>query len=52
MKSGKTKRKYFRKCGCCNRKFEQSEMVRTEESLNGWLCWDCLLEYSPNYEEF
>lgn len=37
----KKKRKYIRKCGVCGIRFEQSEMIRTEASPNGWLCCDC-----------
>ena len=37
----KKKRKYNRKCGVCGIKFEQSEMIRTNESPNGWMCHDC-----------
>lgn len=32
------KRKYYRKCGDCGCRHEQSEMVRTRFSDNGWLC--------------
>ena len=39
--SRKGKRKYYRKCGICGERHEQSEMVRTVESPNGWLCFDC-----------
>lgn len=38
------KRKYIRKCGECGEKHEQSEMVRTRLSDNGWLCRDCYYE--------
>ena len=34
-------RKYFRKCGKCGDRHEQSEMIRTKISSNGWLCADC-----------
>jgi hypothetical protein len=37
----KKKRKYIRKCGVCGIRFEQSEMIRTEASPNGWMCYDC-----------
>ncbi len=37
----KKKRKYFRKCGICGERLEQSKMVRTDDSPNGWLCADC-----------
>jgi NAD-dependent SIR2 family protein deacetylase len=41
---GKTKkRKYYRKCGECGNRQEQSYMVRVkpEYSDNGWLCREC-----------
>ena len=37
----KKKRKYIRKCGICGIRLEQSEMIRTEASPNGWVCHDC-----------
>lgn len=43
------KRKYFRECGVCGQRHEQSEMIRTDESPNGWVCRDC---YSRIYPEF
>ena len=39
--TNKKKRKYIRKCGVCGVKFEQSEMIRTDVSPNGWMCYDC-----------
>ena len=36
------KRKYFRKCGFCGSRHEQSDMVRTDHSPNGWICRECL----------
>lgn len=35
------KRKYFRKCGYCGRRLEQSHMIRTDIVRNGWLCKEC-----------
>ena len=35
------KRKYYRKCGVCGERNEQSNMVRTNESPNGWMCINC-----------
>ena len=35
------KKKYFRRCGCCGDKIEQSGIIRNERSPNGWLCKDC-----------
>jgi len=46
--SSQPKRKYYRKCGVCGRKHEQSDMVRTDLSPNGWLCHDC---YTAEYLE-
>ncbi|WP_191396150.1 hypothetical protein [Flavonifractor sp. An306] len=43
------KRKYFRKCGVCGERHEQSEMHRTEQSPNGWLCAHCLARIHPEY---
>lgn len=37
----KKKRLYFRKCGVCGNRYEQSEMIRTNESDNGWMCDIC-----------
>lgn len=37
----KKKRKYFRKCGLCGKRAEQSEMIRDNGSPNGWFCRDC-----------
>ncbi len=37
----KKKRKYIRKCGLCGERFEQSEMIRDDDSPNGWFCADC-----------
>ena len=36
-------RKYYRKCGCCGVRQEQSDMIRVgnEYSYNGWLCESC-----------
>ena len=44
------KRKYYRKCGVCNEQHEQSEMIRTENSPNGWICKDCYYEKHLEYE--
>ena len=39
----KPKRKYYKKCGCCGIRQEQSDMVRVKDeySANGWLCQSC-----------
>ena len=46
----KKKRKYFRKCGVCADRHEQSEMVRTNNSPNGWICTECQHKLHPEYE--
>lgn len=46
----KKKRKYYRKCGICGDRYEQSEMLRTNNSPNGWLCWDCNNIVEPEYD--
>ena len=50
------KRKYYRKCGDCGKRFEQSLMIRTKRSINGWLCTDCYVDRQiaehPEYDEF
>jgi predicted RNA-binding protein YlxR (DUF448 family) len=46
----KKKRKYFRKCGICGQRHEQSDMVRTNESPNGWICIKCWSDLYPKYE--
>lgn len=47
----KKKRKYYRKCGVCGDRYEQSEMLRTDNSPNGWLCFDCHNAKHPEYED-
>lgn len=46
----KKKRKYYRKCGICGKRDEQSNMVRTDESPNGWLCQQCYEESIVAYD--
>lgn len=46
------KRKYFRKCGICGERHEQSEMIRTNNSPNGWICWECYNFNEHCYEDF
>lgn len=46
----KKKRKYYRKCGICGERHEQSEMIRTDESPNGWMCLDCHNIEFPEYD--
>ena len=50
----KKKRKYYRKCGACGERHEQSEMYRDRGSPNGWLCQICHQEKHTEYyiEEF
>jgi predicted RNA-binding protein YlxR (DUF448 family) len=46
------KRKYFRKCGVCGSRHEQSNMIRTNLSPNGWICVDCYItEHSEYFDE-
>lgn len=47
----KKKRKYYRKCGVCGERYEQSEMIRTNNSPNGWLCFDCHNTEHPEYDD-
>jgi len=35
------KRKYYRRCGICGDRDEQSNMYRDDGSPNGWLCLSC-----------
>lgn len=46
----KIKRKYYRKCGLCGERHEQSEMIRTDCSPNGWICKECKWKEHPEYE--
>lgn len=46
----KKKRKYFRKCGICGDRHEQSEMIRDNSSPNGWICEDCYHEANEEQE--
>ena len=43
-------RKYYRKCGICGCRLKQSEMIRSNESPNGWLCEDCNISLHPEYD--
>lgn len=43
-------RKYFRKCGICGERYEQSDMIRTNCSPNGWLCIKCHIREHPEYD--
>lgn len=44
------KRKYYRKCGVCGERHEQSEMIRSNESPNGWICTECISNLHPEYD--
>lgn len=46
----KKKRKYYRKCGICGERHEQSEMVRTDCSPSGWICLNCHSAEHPEYD--
>ena len=35
MPTTNKKRKYYRKCGVCGERYEQFEMIRTNQSPNG-----------------
>ena len=50
MNKPKKKRKYFRKCGVCGDRYEQSEMIRTYKSPNGWICTECQQKIHPECE--
>lgn len=41
IKRSQKGRKYYRKCGICGQRDEQSNMIRTYEVDNGWCCVDC-----------
>lgn len=47
-KKNNKSRKYYRKCGECGSRHEQSEMIRTDLSDNGWLCQECY--YNNDYD--
>ena len=44
-------RKYYRACGICGERCDQSDMVRTDESPTGWLCVDCHMAQHLEYDE-
>lgn len=44
------KRKYYRKCGYCGKRQEQSNMVRTNIVKNGWLCKECYHGEEPHFD--
>ena len=46
----KKKRKYYRKCGLCGDRHEQSKMIRTYNSPNGWICIESQKQKHPEYE--
>jgi hypothetical protein len=43
------KRKYYRKCGYCGKRFEQKFMVRTGVVKGGWLCKECYCSEEPYF---
>lgn len=47
----KPKRKYYRKCGLCGNRQEQSDMIRVknEVSENGWACRLCFQDLARKY---
>lgn len=51
----KPKRKYFRKCGVCDVKAQQSKLIRVSPQIspNGWICADCLeeIESEPLFDD-
>lgn len=48
------RRKYYRKCGNCGKRNEQSFMKRVsnEYSNNGWLCEECYVECCLTQEDY
>lgn len=44
------KRNYYRKCGICGERHEQSEMVRDYGSSSGWICLACHMNLHPEYD--
>lgn len=51
QKASTKRRKYYRKCGICGERYEQSEMVRNSRASSGWLCVDCHMSKSIGYDE-
>ena len=45
----KRARKYYRKCGVCGARYEQSDMYRDEGSMSGWLCPQCFVAKHIEY---
>ena len=52
--SGKTldkkKRRYIRRCGVCGERYDQRDMIRDNNSSNGWICHDCHAIKHPEYD--
>lgn len=44
------KGKYYRRCGICGKRYEQSEMIRTNILRSGWICNDCFNAEHPEYD--
>ena len=52
MDSRNKERKYYRICGICGKRFEQSDGVRDDGSDTGWICDECHDELHPEYEDW
>lgn len=50
-KSSAKRRKYYRRCGICGERYEQSEMMRDSRASSGWLCVDCHMSKCIGYDE-
>lgn len=48
----KKKRKYFRVCGICGEKYQQSAMIRDNRSDTGWVCRDCFNDGADYFDGF
>ena len=40
----------YRVCGICGERHEQDDMIRTDNSHTGWVCFDCYSTEHPEYE--
>lgn len=47
---GRKARKYIRKCGICGERHDQSDMIRSNDSPNGWMCVACHMNLHPEYD--
>lgn len=41
--------KFFRVCGLCGEKYQQSAMIRNKKSSTGWVCRDCFEDENSDY---